>query len=140
MQLVCPHCMALNRIPDNRTPASANCGKCHKSLFNGQVLSATQSSFDRMLLKNDTPLIVDFWAAWCGPCKMMAPAFQQAAIQIEPRARFLKVDTEAEQSLAARYQIRSIPTLMVFSSGKETARLSGALDQTSLLSWINQYI
>ena len=140
MQLVCPHCSALNRLPDNRPALEASCGKCHKQLFSGHALAVSQAAFDRLLQKNDTPLVVDFWAAWCGPCKMMAPAFEQAAQQIEPRARLLKVDTEAEQGLAARYQIRSIPTLMVFSAGKEKARISGALDQSSLVGWINQNI
>jgi len=140
MQLVCPHCAALNRISDSRPPAQAKCGKCHQALFTAQTLPVSQVMFDRMLHKSDTPLVVDFWAEWCGPCKMMAPVFEQTAQQIEPRARFLKVDTEAEQALAARYQIRSIPTLMVFSAGKEIARVSGALDQSSLLAWINQNI
>jgi len=140
MQLVCPHCAALNRIPDSKSARDANCGKCHRPLFIAQALAVSQAMFDRMLTKSELPLVVDFWADWCGPCKMMAPAFQQAAQQIEPRARLLKVNTEAEQALAARYQIRSIPTLMVFSAGKETARVSGALDQSSLLAWINQNI
>ena len=140
MQLVCPHCAALNRLPEAKPPAQAKCGKCHQPLFSAQALAVTQAMFERMLHKSDIPLVVDFWAAWCGPCKMMAPIFEQTAQQIEPRARLLKVDTEAEQTLAARYQIRSIPTLMVFSAGKEIARVSGALDQSSLLAWINQNI
>lgn len=140
MQLVCPHCSALNRIPHTRPAAEAKCGKCHKALFTAQALPVNQAMFDRMLHKSDIPLVVDFWAAWCGPCKMMAPTFEKAAQHIEPRARLLKVDTEAEQALSARYQIRSIPTLMVFSAGKEIARVSGALDQNSLMSWINQNI
>jgi len=140
MQLVCPHCAALNRIPDTRLATQAKCGKCHLPLFTAQALPVSQTMFERMLHKSDIPLVVDFWAAWCGPCKMMAPIFEQTAQQIEPRARLLKVDTEAEQALAARYQIRSIPTLMVFSAGKEIARVSGALDQSSLLAWINQNI
>jgi len=140
MQLVCPHCAALNRISDSRPPTQAMCGKCHQPLFTAQVLAVSQAMFDRMLSKSNTPLVVDFWAEWCGPCKMMAPIFEQTAQQIEPRARLLKVDTEAEQALATRYQIRSIPTLMVFSAGKEVARVSGALDQSSLLAWINQNI
>jgi len=140
MQLVCPHCSAINRIPDSKSPTQANCGKCHQPLFTAQALPVSQTMFERMLQKSDIPLVVDFWADWCGPCKMMAPVFEQTARQIEPRARLLKVDTEAEQTLAARYQIRSIPTLMVFSAGKEKARVSGALDQSSLLAWINQNI
>jgi len=140
MQLVCPHCLALNRVPDNKSAKQANCGKCHKGLFTGRALAVNTQTFERMLAKDDSPLVVDFWAAWCGPCKMMAPTFEQAASQVEPRARLLKIDTEAEQNLAARYQIRSIPTLMVFSSGKEKARVSGALDQSSLTAWINQNI
>jgi len=140
MQLVCPHCSALNRIPDTRLPTQAKCGKCHQPLFTAQALPVSQTMFERMLQKSDIPLVVDSWASWCGPCKMMAPIFEQTAQQIEPRARLLKVDTEAEQALAARYQIRSIPTLMVFSAGKEKARVSGALDQSSLLAWINQNI
>lgn len=138
MQLVCPHCAALNRVADNRPASQANCGKCHKPLFSGSSLPVSQAMFDRMLTKSELPLVVDFWAEWCGPCKMMAPVFEQAAQQIEPRARLLKVDTEAEQGLAARYQIRSIPTLMIFSAGREIARMSGALDKNSLLNWINQ--
>ena len=140
MQLVCPHCAALNRVADNRPASQASCGKCHKSLFTASALPVSQAMFDRMLTKSDLPMVVDFWADWCGPCKMMAPVFEQAAQQIEPRARLLKVDTEAEQGLAARYQIRSIPTLMIFSAGKEIARMSGALDKNSLLNWINQNI
>lgn len=140
MQLVCPHCAALNRLPDTRSPGQAKCGKCHQLLFTAQALAVSLAMFDRMLNKSDIPLVIDFWAEWCGPCKMMAPIFEQTAQQIEPRARLLKVDTEAEQALAARYQIRSIPTLMVFSAGKEIARVSGALDQSSLLAWINKNI
>ena len=140
MQLVCPHCATLNRLPANKPAQTANCGKCRKSLFNGHSLPVDQASFERHLHKSDIPLVVDFWAAWCGPCKMMTPVFEQAAARIEPRARLLKVDTEAEQRLAATYGIRSIPTLMVFSGGREVARMAGALDLTSLLAWINQHI
>jgi len=140
MQLVCPHCAALNRAPDDKPAQTAKCGKCHKALFIGKPLDVTQNLFDRQLQKSEVPLVVDFWAAWCGPCKMMAPAFEQVALQVEPRARLLKVDTEAEQSLSARYSIRSIPTLMVFSGAQEVARISGALDATSLQAWINKNI
>ncbi len=140
MQLVCPHCAAINRLPEQKPALAAKCGKCAKHLFSHSALSVTQSQFDRHLQKSDIPLVVDFWADWCGPCKMMAPAFQKAAAELEPRARLLKVNTEQEQGLSARYAIRSIPTLMVFSAGQEVARMSGALDLGNLLSWINNHI
>ncbi len=140
MQAVCPHCSAINRLPENKPAQSAKCGKCKKAIFTNQPLAVNQSQFDRHLHKSDIPLVVDFWAAWCGPCQMMAPVFNQAAAQVEPRGRLIKVDTESEQGLAARYGIRSIPTLMVFSAGREVARMAGALDQSRLLAWINQHI
>jgi len=140
MQLVCPQCAAINRLPEEKPAQDARCGKCSKPLFSQQPLNVNQSQFDRHVQKSDVPLVVDFWADWCGPCKMMAPAFQKAAENIEPRARLLKVNTEQEQGLSARYAIRSIPTLMVFSAGQEVARMSGAMDLSNLLSWINNQI
>lgn len=140
MQLVCPQCAAINRLPEHKPAEAAKCGKCASLLFTRQALNVTQAQFDRHLHKSDIPLVVDFWADWCAPCKMMAPAFQQAAAQIEPRARLLKVNTELEQGLSTRYAIRSIPTLMVFSAGQEVARMSGALDLSNLRSWINNHI
>ena len=136
-QIVCPNCAALNRVPNTRPAQAALCGKCKQRLFTAEPLAVNQLQFERHLQHNDIPLIVDFWAAWCGPCQMMAPAFVQAAARIEPRARFLKVDTECEQQLATRYAVRSIPTIMIFSAGQETARSAGALDLNRLLAWVS---
>jgi thioredoxin 2 len=137
-QIVCPHCEALNRIPDNKPAQAAICGKCKQRLFTGEPLAVNQQQFERQLSKSDVPLVVDFWAAWCGPCKMMAPVFHQAAGKLEPQVRLLKVDTESEQQLASRYAVRSIPTIMIFSAGQEKARIAGALDLNRLLAWVKQ--
>ncbi|HEX5635774.1 MAG TPA: thioredoxin TrxC [Gammaproteobacteria bacterium] len=142
-QIVCPHCEAINRLPetallDKSRAQAANCGKCKHPLFTAEPLAVNQSQFERQLQKSDVPLVVDFWAAWCGPCKMMAPVFHQAAGKLEPQVRLLKVDTESEQQLAARYAVRSIPTIMIFSAGQEKARIAGALDLNRLLAWVTQ--
>lgn len=109
-------------------------------MFDGEPLAVDSAGFERHLARNDLPLVVDFWAPWCGPCRMMAPNFRQAAIDLEPRARFLKVDTEAHQDIAARHAIRSIPTLIVFRQGREIARQSGALDLNALKRWLQPHL
>lgn len=138
--VVCPHCNAVNRLPAGRDPAQAKCGQCHDRLFGGVPVALTEQTFDLHLSRGDLPLVVDFWAPWCGPCRMMAPAFEEAAGQIEPAARLVKVNTEEAQGLAARFGIRSIPTLAVFKGGREVARTAGAMDARNLVAWIRQQL
>lgn len=138
LHIVCPSCDGINRLPVEKLSAGGNCGKCKKPLFNGEVLELTSANFSKHISRNDIPVLVDFWAPWCGPCKMMAPIFAQAAQQLQPKVRVAKVDTEAEQQLAAQFQIRSIPTLAIFKNGKEVARTAGAMDLQNLINWVTQ--
>lgn len=135
LHLVCPHCLAVNRLPAARLDQDPKCGQCHEPLFSGHPLELGAGSFDKHLTNNDIPLLVDFWASWCGPCKMMAPAFAQAAQLLEPNIRLGKVNTEVEAQLSARYDIRSIPTLILFRGGRELARQSGALGVQDIVRW-----
>jgi len=138
--VVCPHCHAPNRVPVERLRDGATCGKCKETLFTGAPLELTAASFDRHVGRSELPLVVDFWAPWCAPCRQMAPAFAEAARQLEPSCRLAKVNTEEEQALAARFGIRSIPTLAVFACGREIARQSEAMDAGSLLQWIRNVL
>ena len=133
---ICPHCGAANRVPAARLSAQPVCGKCKQVLFTGAPLAVDQAGFERHNGAGKLPLLVDFWAEWCGPCKAMAPAFAAAAKVLEPQFRLLKVDTEAAPALAQRYQIRSIPTLMLLQGGREVARTAGAMPVEGIVRWV----
>jgi thioredoxin 2 len=134
--LVCPSCQSPNRIPSARLGDDPRCGKCREPFFNGRPIELTDQTFDRHLERSEVPLVVDFWAPWCGPCKMMAPFFEQAAAELEPQVRLAKVNTDENRALAMRYQISSIPTTAVFKGGHEVARQPGAMNLPQLMQWI----
>lgn len=138
--VVCPHCHAANRMPAERLADGGTCGKCKAPLFAGEPLAVNAAGFEAQVGRSDVPLLVDFWAPWCGPCRMMAPAFAQAARQLEPNVRLLKVNTEEEQGLAARFGIRSIPTLALFRHGREIARQAGAMDAGNIVRWARSHV
>jgi thioredoxin 2 len=138
--IVCPKCNAINRIPAARLGESPKCGKCHTPLFGAAPIELTTANFNKQISRNDIPVLVDFWAPWCGPCKMMGPAFEQAAKQLEPSVRLAKLNTEAEQSIGAQYGIRSIPTIALFKNGKEIARQAGAMSTADIVRWTQQHI
>ena len=136
LMVACPHCGAANRVPAARMGENPSCGRCKAPLFQGRPAEVDATRLDALIARSDVPVVVDFWAPWCAPCRMMAPAFEQAARTLEPRYRLAKVNTEEQQALAARFGIRSIPTVAVFSAGREVARQSGAMDAGTLVRWI----
>jgi len=138
--VVCSSCLATNRVPEHKLASGGVCGKCGKPLFNKKPVELTSSNFNKIIANNELPVMVDFWAPWCGPCKMMAPVFEQAAQQLEPNMLLARLNTENEQSIAARYGIRSIPTIAIFKGGRVVAQQAGAMDMRSLTNWASPHI
>ena len=139
MRVICPNCLSVNNVPIKESYKKANCGKCKDSLLNTKPVELTNTNFDEVVVNSDIPVIVDFWATWCGPCKVMGPNFEKSASKFPLKTLFVKVNTEQEQSLGSRFSIQSIPTLMIFKDGKEVHRISGALDETSLTQLVSQF-
>jgi thioredoxin 2 len=140
LHLVCPHCETVNRMPPVRLADQPKCGLCKRPLFDAQPMELSDATFGRHVQQNGIPVLVDFWAPWCGPCRMMAPAYAEAAKLLEPRVRLAKVNTEESPSAAAQYGIRSIPTMVLFRNGREVARRSGATTARDIIRWVESEV
>jgi thioredoxin 2 len=136
LHVVCGRCETINRIPASRLAEAPNCGNCHQRVFSGHPIELTHGNFQRFVEHNDVPVVVDFWAPWCGPCQMMAPQYAEAAGELEPKARLAKLNTQAEPGLANQFGIRSIPTLALFKGGREVTRQSGAMSKADIVRWV----
>lgn len=140
LHIVCPHCHTTNRIQRDDLGAAPTCGKCHQSLFTGHPVALDEAGFERHVSRSHLPILVDFWAPWCGPCRTMAPQFEAAARQLEPHVRLVKVNTEEAQALGAKLGIRSIPTLSLFVGGREVARQAGAMGAADIVRWVQRHL
>jgi len=140
MIVMCPSCSGLNNVPEAKLTDNPKCGKCKNYIYTAQPINMTGTQLTRAIEKTDELLVVDFWATWCGPCQQFAPTFKQVAAQLEPKACFIKIETEKEQAISAKYNIRSIPTLAIFKNGKEIDRVSGALSAPDFTNWVKQHI
>jgi thioredoxin 2 len=136
--VACPTDGTLNRVPGGKLGKNPKCGKCHNPLFQGKVVDLTSANFESHAVKSDLPIVIDFWAEWCGPCRMMTPNFEKSAPQLEPRVRLGKLDTEAEPAIAQRYGIRSIPSMVMIRKGREVARTAGAMPTSAIVDWVEQ--
>jgi thioredoxin 2 len=138
--VACPACNTLNRAPRDKLEAGSKgrCGHCGSPLFQGHPVALNTQNFEIHAGKSDIPLVVDFWAPWCGPCKAMAPQFETAASHLEPKVRFAKVNTDEEQELAGRFRIQGIPTMVLMKHGQEVARQSGMMNAAGIESWVQQ--
>jgi thioredoxin 2 len=139
LHIVCPHCATVNRIPSARLGEAPKCGQCGQQLFTGHAIELGSANFRRFIERNDLPVVVDFWAPWCGPCQMMAPEYTAAAAELEPKVRLAKLNTDAEPGLAGEFGIRGIPTLIYFKAGREVARRSGAMGRSDIVRWALSY-
>lgn len=137
-QIVCPHCAGINRVPDDRPAEAARCGRCKGPLFSGKPAEVDAAAFERHTQRGEVPVLVDVWAPWCGPCRMMAPAFEAAGAELEPDLRLIKLNTEAEPELAGRLGIRSIPTMLLYADGREIGRVSGAMSARQIVDWARE--